>query len=101
VNYSARELLRQSFTFDIIANLVCDRGIQPLLFSHFLTQGSCIGNWLDETQANTKKEAHIVKFIDSRGYTAYFLRRNASDFEDSRLDQAVNAIQVTSIGRRT
>jgi len=39
VNYSARELLRQTFAFDIIANLVCDRGIQPLLFSHFLTQG--------------------------------------------------------------
>ena len=42
VNYSARELLRQTFTFDIIANLVCDRGIQPLLFSHVLTQGSCM-----------------------------------------------------------
>ena len=30
-------------TFDIIANLVCDRGIQPLLFSHFLTQVSEVG----------------------------------------------------------
>jgi len=30
-----------------------------------------------------KLDAHFVKLIYSRGYTAYFLRRNTTDLEDA------------------